>query len=175
MIEERDKQYFKACYPPNIILASLNDFSIKKEEFLKNRIELKVKIDKITRGQLSMNEIIEDPNSTKFLIHSTNLRNNQIVNVKYKVKNNYPLNYGPGVVIHRVGNPKPSKVCTMKEEEKYILSDCLVLIKTETHTDSKKLKNYILSNWSSFESLYKGTGAKYITLNRLSDFLCYKR
>ncbi len=174
IIEERDKQYFKACYPPNIIIASLNDFSIRKKSPLKNRIEPNVKIEKIIRGQLSMNELLVDTNSTKLLIHSTNLRNNQIVNVIYKVQNNYPLISGPGVVIHRVGNPKPSKVCTMKKSEKYILSDCLVFIKTETHIDSKKLKEYIISNWSSFESLYKGTGAKYITLNRLSDFLGYK-
>lgn len=174
ILEERDKQYFKACYPPNIIIASLNDYSLMKKVHLTNRIELNVKIETITRGQLSMNEIIEDPNSKSLLIHSTNLRNNKIGDAIIKVKNNYPLISGPGVVIHRVGNPKPTKVCTIKETEKYILSDCLVFIKTETHIDSKKLKKYILTNWSSFESLYKGTGAKYITLNKLKDFLCYK-
>jgi len=170
ILEERDKQYFKACYPPNIIIVSLNDFSIKKQAIPKNGFDLKVKIETIIRGQLSMNEIIEDPSSNNLLIHSTNLRNNQIVNVIYKVKNNYPLVYGPGVVIHRVGSPKPTKVCTLKKNENYILSDCLIFIKTETLIDSKNLKKYILSNWSSFERLYKGTGAKYITLDRLFDF-----
>jgi methylase of polypeptide subunit release factors len=170
IIEERDKQYFKACYPPNIIIASLNDFSIHKKTQSQNKIDSIIKIKEITRGQLSMNEIIEDTNSTKLLIHSTNLRNNKIVNVKYKVNNNYPLISGPGVVIHRVGNPKPSKVCAIKKTEKYILSDCLIFIKTETYTDSKELKEYILSNWTLFERLYKGTGAKYITLKRLKAF-----
>lgn len=167
ILEERDKQYFKACYPPNIIIASLNDFSIKKKVDIKEAIELKVKIKSIIRGQLSMNEIIEDPNSSKLLIHTTNLINNQIVNVIYKVKNNYPLIYGPGVVIPRVGNPKASKVCVLKQSDIYVLSDCLILIQTETQLEANELEKYIISNWSSFEKLYKGTGAKYITINRL--------
>lgn len=167
ILEERDKQYFKACYPPNIIIASLNDFSVSKKEVIINRIETNVKIEKIIRGQLSMNEIIEDPNSKLQLIHSTNLRKNKIVDVRYRIKNNYPLICGPGLVIHRVGNPNPSKVCIIKKTEKYILSDCLIFIKTETSIDSKELKKDILSNWSSFEDLYKGTGAKYITLEKL--------
>ena len=170
ILEERIKQYFKNCNPPNIILVSLNDFNKKKKEEIKRSSELNMTIKAIIRGQLSMNEIIEDPNSTKLLIHSTNLRNNQIVDVVFKVKNNHPLVYGPGVLIHRVGNPKLSKVCELKESENYVLSDCMILIKTETQLDAKELKTYIISNWSSFEKLYKGTAAKYITINRLKDF-----
>ena len=129
-----------------------------------------MKIESIIRGQLSMNEIVEDSTSTKLLIHSTNLRNNQIVDVSFKVKTNNQLICGPGVVIHRVGNPKPTKICTLKKSEKYVLSDCLIFIKTVTQLDANELKKHIILNWSSFEKLYKGTGAKYITLNRLRDY-----
>lgn len=170
ILEERDKQYFKDCYPPNIIIVSLNDFSKKKKEDLKRNIEISTKIESIKRGQLSVCDIIVDNSSPNFFIHSTNLRNNQIVDVSYKVKNDYPLIFGPGVVIHRVGNPKPSKVCTLKDRDSYIISDCLIFIKTETHLDANKLKEYIISSWSSFEKLYKGTGAKYITLSKLRAF-----
>ena len=90
--------------------------------------------------------------------------------VKFQVGNNYSLISGPGVVIHRVGNPSPSKVCTIKKKESYILSDCVIFMKTATVTDSIKLQQYILSNWLLFENLYKGTGAKYTTLKRLRDF-----
>lgn len=173
IIEERDKQYFKNCYPPNIVIVSLNDFSKKKKEETRKPFELKVKIEKIIRGQLSMNELIIDSNSTKQLIHSTNLRNNQIVDVIHKVNNKNPIISGPGVIIHRVGNPNPSKVCTLKKNEKYVLSDCLIFIKTKTQFDANELKKYIILNWPYFEILYKGTGAKYITISRLSDFLCY--
>ena len=170
ILEERDKQYFKDCYPPNIIIVSLNDFRFKKKKDIRNTIGLSVKIESIIRGQLSMNEIVEDSTSTKLLIHSTNLRNNQIVDVSFKVKTNNQLICGPGVVIHRVGNPKPTKICTLKKSEKYVLSDCLIFIKTVTQLDANELKKHIILNWSSFEKLYKGTGAKYITLNRLRDY-----
>ncbi len=173
ILEERDKQYFKDCYPPNIIIVSLNDFRFKKKKDIRKPIELSVKIETIIRGQLSMNEIIEDSTSAKLLIHSTNLRNNQIVDASFKVKTNNQLIYGPGVVIHRVGNPKPTKICTLKKSEKYVLSDCLIFIKTVTQLDANELKKYIILNWSSFEKLYKGTGAKYITLNRLKDYFNY--
>lgn len=173
ILEERDKQYFKDCYPPNIIIVSLNDFRFKKIKDFRKPIELCVKVEAIIRGQLSMNEIIEDSTSTKFLIHSTNLKNNQIVDVSFKVKTNNQLIYGPGVVIHRVGNPKPTKICTIKKTEKYVLSDCLIFIKTATLADANEVKKHIILNWNSFEKLYKGTGAKYITLKRLQHYFNY--
>ena len=173
ILEERDKQYFKNCYPPNIILVSLNDFKNKKPKETRKSIEFRAKIEAIIRGQISMNEIIEDSTSTKLLIHSTNLRNNKIVDVSFKVQTNHHLIIGPGIIIHRVGNPNPLKICTIKKTDKYILSDCLIFIKTKTHQDADEIKNQIILNWSSFEKLYKGTGAKYITIKRLSFFLNY--
>jgi tRNA1(Val) A37 N6-methylase TrmN6 len=170
VLEERDKQYFKACYPPNIVIVSLNDFSLHRKVSSKNLETINFEIESIIRGRLSMHEIIEDTNSGKFLIHTTNLIENEIVSAYCQIKNDIPLINGPGVLIQRVGSPLPTKICLLKKSDKYIISDCLIFIKTPKVEDAKKLKSFIFSNWQSFQNMYKGTGAKYITIDRLKDY-----
>lgn len=171
IIEERDKQYFKNCYPPNIIIVTLNNYDITLNKAITESINTEIEIVSIVRGQLSMNDLIIDNNSNKYVVHSTNLRNNKIENISKKVSNNNSSISGPGVLIHRVGKPIKSKICVIKKDEHYILSDCVILIKTINDAEAGKLKEYIDKNWDIFEKLYKGTGAKYITLNKLKIFL----
>jgi hypothetical protein len=56
-----------------------------------------------------------------------------------------------------------------------VLSDCVLGIKTKTLKDAKAVKSCLIENWNDMNDLYKGTGARYITIERLSDFLGIKK
>lgn len=122
-----------------------------------------------------MNEINSSTsNIGRFLIHSTNLRNNRLENLKIKVRINRSVITGPAVLIPRVGKPNVKKICTISRQDDYFLSDCVIAIKTQSHKDSIDLQSDLINNWKDFEWLYKGTGAKYITVEKLENFLKMK-
>lgn len=172
ILEERDRQYFKNCNP-SIVLVSINDFSNKSNK--KNeRLTLGVKeyITSTFRGNLSVNQRTNSSSKDqKPFIHSTNLIDNSLYNINKYTR--YPKSEitGPGVLISRVGNPSVKKICTISFDETYVISDCIIAIKTESLEDAEKLKELLIENWSYIKNLYKGTAAKYITMERLHTFL----
>lgn len=170
IVKEINKQEFEKC-SPNIIIAAVNDksLSIKKDSFKK--INTKINNLKILRGNMSMHNIITTKNKSVKLIHSTNIRNNKIENLKYKVKKENSKIVGPALLICRVGQPNSKKICIVPSKKEYVLSDCIIGIMTDNIKDCKKLKTMIIDNWSYFSNLYKGTGAKYVTLERVKYFL----
>jgi hypothetical protein len=97
------------------------------------------------------------------------------MNLNVKIQNNLSELKGPAVLIPRVGNPNPNKVCAIPEDATYILSYCVLAIKTKTMAGAKEIKSALLENWYYVNELYKGTGARYITIERLSEFLGMKK
>jgi hypothetical protein len=118
-----------------------------------------------------MHEIHQVKKSALPLIHSTNLRGNSIADLKYMVNNTRSRIEGPALLIHRVGQPNISKICMISTKKAFALSDCVIGIKVKTMSDCKLLNKMLLDNWIDFSNLYKGTGAKYITIERLKYFL----
>jgi tRNA1(Val) A37 N6-methylase TrmN6 len=170
VIEELNNQEFEKC-APNIVLASINDTnSFFPNKYLK-QINTGIENLTIQRGNISMHEVHQVKKSALPLIHSTNLRSNNIVDVKYMVNNTRSRIDGPAVLIHRVGQPNISKICMIPSKKAFALSDCVIGIKVNTMNDCKLLNKILLDNWSDFSNLYKGTGAKYITIERLKHFL----
>lgn len=169
ILSEKKGQDFENC-SPNIILVSLNDWdiNINKEPLIYSG---DVKVKEIIRGTIGMHQL--DNMVVKKglnLVHTTNLLENSITNFKYKVAMRYSYIEGSGVLIPRVGNPNPSKVCVMNTTDIYALSDCVIALKTNSFEEAKLLKKYILDNWDNFKNLYKGTGAKFTTLSRLNSY-----
>lgn len=173
ILEEIDKQSFKKCNP-NIILVSINDKSNKeeKEEKKKSTLNLKENNFTIFRGNLSVHECFGSSlKNGKPFVHTTNLINNSIQNVsKYSFSSKSEVS-GPAVLISRVGNPSIKKICSISKKETYVISDCIIAIKTNNDNEADKLKQLLIDNWDSLKALYKGTAAKYITIERLYSFL----
>ncbi len=169
ILEETNIRYFQGCVP-NIILVSLNDYSkyTKFRCFPKSRIIWKG--IEIFRGKISMNNI---PNGSGdyYFIHTTNLKKNSLVNFNLKVNDNLSKITGPALLIPRVGKPSRDKICFIKENETYILSDCILAVKAPNKEVGESLFNYFFENWHEVESLYNGTGAKYTTVEKLKHFL----
>lgn len=171
ILEERNNQEFEKC-APNIILASINERNVFPISNSAKQLDVKINDLYIQRGNISMHEIIEVDTPYVYLIHSTNIRDNKIINLRYKVNPIRSRIEGPALLIHRVGQPNEKKMCIINKGEVYALSDCIIAIRTLTLEDCHSLRELILKNWNIFSNLYKGTGAKYITIERLETFFC---
>ena len=172
VLEERDNQYFKNCNP-NIILVSINDRYYQEEQKSEERIlYLKEYILSTFRGNLSVHDSINISSETgKPFIHSTNLIDNSLKGLNKYI--HYPKSEisGPAVLISRVGNPSVKKICTISQNESYVISDCIIAIKTKNAEEAKMLKQLLIDNWDDLKTLYKGTGPRYITMEKLHSFL----
>jgi tRNA1(Val) A37 N6-methylase TrmN6 len=173
ILKELNNQDFDNC-TPNIILASIKDTESIALNNAFSQINIDIKYLQIKRGNIAMHNILEYKKDSVSLIHSTNMRNNKIVDLKYKVKNTISYIKGPALLIHRVGQPNIKKICIISSRETYALSDCVIGIKTKTMKECHQLKEKIADHWNDFSNLYKGTGAKYITIERLKYFLNVK-
>jgi hypothetical protein len=135
------------------------------------QINTGIKYLQIQRGGIGMHNIQVCKKHSVSLVHSTNIRDNKIIGLEHKVENTISYIKGPALLIHRVGQPNIKKICIISSKEEYALSDCVIGIKTRTLKECQQLKKMIIDHWNDFSNLYKGTGAKYITIERLKFFL----
>ncbi len=127
----------------------------------------------IVRGTTQMNEIQRSEgyrNSIAF-IHSTHLHN-FTVSAHYKVRGRLGrCAIGPMVLLPRVGQPKQSKVAQYLDSDVFMLSDCVIALMCHSPESAELLWKDLQANWSLLEQEYVGSGARYITNQRLSDLL----
>ena len=167
ILEIPNGNYFKNC-SPSIVFISINLHHSSNPKT--KRFSLDLKNYSIFRGKVSMNSAIQHGNGCIF-IHTTNIRNNELENLNLKVLNKLSEVTGPAVLIPRVGNPSKGKICVIRNFESYTLSDCVIAIKTNNVKNANKIFSLIIDNWQIFSSLYMGTGARFITIERLEFFL----
>lgn len=170
ILEEPKSNEFKSC-SASVILVSINTNSNKNLRFAEKSFKLTYNDISVFRGKISMHTLNGAIKDGMHLVHSTNIRNNSLVNLNYKTKSKISEIKGPAVLLPRVGLPNPQKICTISKEEMYVLSDCILAIKTKSYEQANQIKSELLNNWNDFSNLYKGTGAKYITLERLKLYL----
>ncbi|SFB50750.1 methyltransferase [Algoriphagus aquimarinus] len=169
ILEETSNADFLGC-APNIIIVSLNDKHKQRKIRNFERSTFKISELKILRGKLSMHRVKDFPGKTP-LVHTTNLRHNSIECIRQTVEYPNSTIEGPAVLIPRVGNPDRNKICLVLSGSRYCLSDCIIAIKCSSNEVSTLLLSFILNNWEDFSRLYRGTGAHYITSERISLYL----
>lgn len=170
VLEESNEKHFEDC-SSRIILISINANSPLCVSWKLKPLSFYTDGFTVFRGRVSMHTFDDKSKDGKFLIHSTNLRNNRIENLKYKVQREQSEVSGPAVLIPRVGLPNINKICTISRDKTFVLSDCVIAILTKTQKEADGLKGIIIKNWKYVREMYKGTGAKYITIERLEQFL----
>jgi tRNA1(Val) A37 N6-methylase TrmN6 len=175
LLEELSINHFKNC-SPSVILVSINTTSNSTSKTLSSFKQLSNDLTGLAtfRGKISMHTLNGNSKQGDLLVHSTNIRNNQLENLVFKSNMKISKITGPAVLLPRVGLPNSQKICIIKQKETYALSDCVIGIKTISNNDAIELKNLLIKNWKNLSSLYKGTGAKYITIERLEEFLNIK-
>ena len=97
------------------------------------------------------------------------MRNGELVDVRYTKRGLKESVRGNGVLIPRVCNPNVEKLVVYDGREA-ILSDCVVLLQTQTKKEAQQLKRYLVKNWEEFTKIYTGTGARYVTMERLRAY-----
>lgn len=168
--QENDFAYFKDC-SPNISIISIKKGKTKIKPGSLSHIICQNYYDlELVRGKLSMFQVKYVENG-KQLIHTTWLQNHQIINGGMKTSHSASLIKGPAVILPRVGNPNIGKVCLLDNKNEYVLSDCVFGLRAKNKKDAKALYIDILNDWERFKLLYKGTGAKYMTIERLKHYL----
>ena len=173
VLSEIHKANFQGMCAPNIALVYLGrepyPTGCYMEEKAEERSEFKIR--GISRGRLGVHEIktIEAGEDVLPFIHTTNMRNGRLEDVSYVKRGVKESAKGYGVLIPRVCNPNVKKVIIMDKEE-CILSDCVVLLQTYTKKEAMQLKNYLMNNWDVFKKNYVGTGAQYVTMERLRAY-----
>ncbi|MBB4863191.1 hypothetical protein HNP46_002038 [Pseudomonas nitritireducens] len=131
----------------------------------------------IIRGSLPVHLMQPDSYGIPFL-HSTDLKKlafglkedqfpHTTSNAKGKAN-------GWSILIPRVGLPNINFISALHLDNTIQLSDCVIALTFNDEESATIAKDRITSAWGEFYELYKGTGARYITVARLSDWLALK-
>lgn len=170
VLYEPTKQYFQKC-DPSIAIISINS---RYNTSIIQHVP-KLKIDKpcftFLRGNVPMNIAKTSLSGMYNLVHTTNIRNNSLHSLNISITKESSTVSGPAVLIPRVGQPNINKVCFINADETYVLSDCVIAIQTESEEAANLLKEAIIQDEINFYNLYKGTGASYLTIERLKNYL----
>jgi len=168
ILEESIRVCFDKKCSPNIVLVYIGNN--KRTSYITNQNAdfTKLSVENVSRGHIRMQNLTYSTSIKALpLIHTTNIQKGELVNMKRIIPYSQQNVGGFGVVIPRVCNPNPNKVALLDGHHKYLLSDCVIVLNTPTMESAIKVKDYIIKNWTSFESIYKGTGAQYTTIERV--------
>lgn len=108
------------------------------------------------------------------LLHTTDLR--EIVargthsHAKFENRSSKLL-CGWSVLVPRVGCPTLELIRAVHMASPVQLSDCVIALQCRTRDDARSLAKLIAADWLNFQGMYKGTGARYVTVSKLRDWL----
>lgn len=105
------------------------------------------------------------------LVHSTDLRDATVILNGRRGLNAQRSISGPAVLLPRVGQITKPKIAIMRHTTPVVLSDCVIALATSTLNDAQELRRRLLFHFSTLSAQYVGTGAPFITTNRLADAL----
>lgn len=170
VLAEPNKVYFTKKCSPNIVFVYVGHRSIKCLPQINKDPFKNLPVVDIVRGSKRMQNVVYSKTANSVpLIHTTNIQHGKLVNLKSVILNVQKYVSGYGVVIPRICNPNPQKVALLNGCNKYVLSDCVMVLLTDNKVNAEIVRKNILCHWSDFVSLYKGTGAQYTTVARMKN------
>lgn len=106
-------------------------------------------------------------------IHSTDLRSLAAGRVpSHRVKTiSRGVVYGNVILLPRVGVPCKNSTRCLEFDRKVQLSDCVIALCCDNRKFGRKWQKKISDRWDELVMLYRGTGARYITIHRLHSWL----
>lgn len=125
-------------------------------------------IFKVTRGNIQMHKEYKEGKIP--LLHTTSLKKDNVRPVKY-IESSLSNIKGRMLLVPRVGNFTKQHIINYYSKENLYLSDCLFSIQCKNYKNAEVLKTKILRDWSNFIQLYNGSGAKFITKQKLKNYL----
>lgn len=143
--------------------------------YFKNKVSASMRDIKVSliRGNISMFKGNGENKSNKSipLVHSTELQNGRILAAKYTTEIVHKQISGPIILLPRVGKPNKSKIVFHKNGNPFVISDCVLAIKSSNIRVTRKVYQTLLEHWSLIEDRYTGTCARHIPLKTLAELL----
>jgi hypothetical protein len=127
---------------------------------------------RIFRGSIQMHAVPDDVDEAAIpFVHTTELSKYHVILNRRWVRTRRSRICGPAILLPRVGMPREHKVCLLQSKRLVAISDCVFAITCQDSASIQDLYHILQGSWRKLESLYIGTGARYITVHRLSNFL----
>ena len=105
------------------------------------------------------------------VVHTTQLRDGVVTRSDLYSGDSYRSTTGPAVLLPRVGQLTSGKIAVLADGVSVILSDCVLSIEVSSTAEATRLKERLLGRFSLLQSAYRGTGAPYTTMAKLSQVL----
>ena len=125
---------------------------------------------RVIRGCQPIHLIPTNPSGPK-LIHSTDLHDATVqLNGRRGIRPHRTI-IGPAVLLPRVGRITTSKIAVFYTSVPIVLSDCVIAVTTQSLDDARTLRHRLSKHFPILEAQYVGTGAPFITIDRLTAVL----
>ena len=106
------------------------------------------------------------------LVHSTELQCYKLQESRRKVPSETRSLSGPAVLLHRVGSPREDKIAYVPKTSPFAITDCVVALICSNEHECLQLHRTLKEQFSLLKRNYIGSGAPYITIERIQRVLC---
>lgn len=128
----------------------------------------------LVRGALPVHGMKESPRGVPY-IHTTHLRelsDNKASSLSIRTESSAKGRVGGwAVLLPRVGKPTRTQLKAIKLDTEVQLSDCVIALTCSTGRTAKLVSRTMQQNFSSLTQIYRGTGARYVTIARVKEWL----
>ena len=128
----------------------------------------------LIRGSLPVHAVKESRHGIPF-VHSTDIASiqscpsgNGLLRTSSDLKGRVS---GWLILLPRVGVPKSESTAVVCVRKPVHLSDCVIAVKAPSRQNARHIKKLLDDSWADFIRLYRGTGARYTTIKKLSAWL----
>jgi hypothetical protein len=106
----------------------------------------------------------------KAVVHTTGLQGGRAA-VTGRSASSGRVFTGPGVLLPRVGAPRPDKIALFPDVESVVLSDCVIGLECGSLRSAIHVQKAIVGNWTGVADAWGGSCAPYTTVARLTEKL----
>lgn len=126
----------------------------------------------LTRGGLPVHTAIDKKYGIPY-VHSTDLQNvalGRLDTLRRVPRGGSAVVDGHAILLPRVGLPLRKYIAARRFDQKIQLSDCVIALTFRKHADAVKASEIIRAEYDALCGLYRGTGARYVTVERLRQW-----
>lgn len=127
---------------------------------------------RVLRGTLENRQIPTSGFENRIpLVHSTELQGYKMERGRIEVPSGTRSVSGPAVLLHRVGRPRQDKIVYVPNGPPFAITDCVVALLCQSELECLQLHKSLTDHFCLVEQNYVGSGAPYITINRIQKVL----
>ncbi len=104
-------------------------------------------------------------------VHSTDLKQARVQLNGRRGYGMYRCVRGPALLLPRVGQVTEEKLAILSQKVSVMPTDCVIALKTSSVSAARQVRQRIVAAFPEFERQYVGTGAPFVTMDRLRSAL----